>query len=61
VGLTSNSPIQQNGTPLPEHDQLVVFPGSEWEYVYLIFISPERDVAALQPTFQRMLDSVRME
>jgi predicted Zn-dependent protease len=61
VGLTSNSPIQQNATPLPEHDQLVVVPGPEGEYVYLIFISPERDVAALQPTFQRMLDSVRME
>ena len=61
VGLTSNSPIQQNGTPLPERDQLVVVPGPEGEYVYLIFISPERDVAALQPTFQRMLDSLRME
>jgi Zn-dependent protease with chaperone function len=61
VDLASNSPIQQNGTPLPERDRLVVVPGPGGEYVYLIFISPERDVAALQPTFQRMLDSVRME
>lgn len=61
VDLTSNSPIEQNGSPLPEHDRLVVRPDGNGNYLYLIFIAPERDFAALQPTFDRMLDSVQIE
>jgi len=59
--LASNSPLQQDGKPLPERDWLVVAPGPSGGYLYLIFIAPERDFGALQPTYQRMLDSLRVE
>jgi Zn-dependent protease with chaperone function len=59
--LTGNSPIQQGGTPIPEHDWLVVVPRSRGSYLSLIFIAPEKDFAALRPTYQRMLDSLRVE
>jgi hypothetical protein len=61
LDLISNSPIQQNGDPLPERDRLVLVPASEGSYVYLIFIAPERDFGALEPTFQKMLESLRIE
>jgi hypothetical protein len=59
--LVSNSPIQQEGRPVPEHDWLVVVPRSDGSYLSLIFIAPERDFATLRPTYQRMLDSLRVE
>jgi hypothetical protein len=61
VDLVSDSPLQQNGKPLPEHDWLVLAPGPGAAYLYLIFIAPERDFGALKPTHQRMLDSLRVE
>ena len=61
VDLTSHSPIEQNGSPLPERDRLVVRPASNGNYLYLVFIAPERDFAALEPTFKKMLDSVQVE
>jgi hypothetical protein len=61
VDLASNSPIQQNGSPLPERDRLVVIPRGDGTYVYLIFISPERDFEALRPTYQKTLGSVRVQ
>lgn len=59
--LTSASPIQQNGQPLPEHDWMVVVPQSSGSYLSLIFIVPARDFAAIRPTYQRMLDGLRVE
>lgn len=61
VDLGSNSPVQQNGAPLPEHDRVVVMPGTNGAYVYLIFIAPERDFNELQPTYQKILDSLRLQ
>lgn len=61
LDLVSNSPIQQNGTPLPERDRLVVVPGNNGEYVPLIFIAPEKDFGALEPMFQKMLNSLRVQ
>lgn len=61
LDLVSNSPIQQNGTPLPERDRLVVVPGNNGEYVSLIFIAPEKDFGALEPMFQKMLNSLRVQ
>lgn len=61
VDLASNSPLQQDGKSLPEHDWLVVTAGPSRAYLYLIFIAPERDFAALKPSYQRMLDSLRLE
>jgi beta-barrel assembly-enhancing protease len=59
--LASNSPVQQNGTAVPERDWLVVVPRSGGSYLYLIFIAPEKDFAALRPTYQKMLDGLRVE
>jgi hypothetical protein len=59
--LYGNSPVQQNGSPLAEHDWLVIVPRPGGDYLYLIFISPENDFAALRPTYQRMLDSLRLQ
>ena len=46
---------------MPERDWLVVVPQSNASYLALIFIAPERDFGALKPTYQRMLDSLRIE
>lgn len=43
-----------------EHDWIVGIPGRD-ALRYLVFVAPESDFAAVQPTFQRMLDSVRVE
>jgi Zn-dependent protease with chaperone function len=59
--LSGESPLRQNGKPLPERDWLVVSPGPDGAYLYLIFIAPERDYGAIKPTYQRMLDSVRVD
>jgi hypothetical protein len=61
VELASDSPLQQSGKPLPERDWLVVAPGPGGAYLYLIFISPERDFGTLNSTYQRTLDSLRVE
>jgi len=59
--LFGNSPVQQNGKPLTEHDWLVLLPRPGGTYLYLIFISPENDFAALRPTYQKMLDGFSVE
>jgi hypothetical protein len=61
VDLSSASPIQQNGSPLPERDRLVLVPASNGNFLYLIFIAPERDFGALEPTFEKMLETLRMQ
>jgi Zn-dependent protease with chaperone function len=59
--LFGNSPVQQNGRPLAEHDWLVLLPRPGGTYLYLIFIAPENDFTALRPTYQKMLDGLRVE
>jgi len=61
VDLVGDSPLEENGKPLPEHDQLVLRSGPGGAYVYVIFIAPERDFRALQPSYQRMLDSFEVQ
>jgi Zn-dependent protease with chaperone function len=61
VDLTSDSPLQYGGKRLPERDWLVVAPGPGGAYLYLIFIAPERDFGTLKPTYQRTLDSLRVD
>lgn len=61
LDLSSTSPIQQNGSPLPERDRLVLLPMTNGNYLYLIFIAPERDFGALEPTFEKMLESLRLQ
>ena len=59
--LFGNSPVQQNGKLLAEHDWLVLLPRPGSTYLYLIFIAPENDFAALKPTYQKMIDGLRVE
>jgi hypothetical protein len=59
--LAGYSPLEQDGKPLPERNWLVVTQGSSGSYVFLIFIAPEKDFARLQPTYQKMLDSLHLE
>ena len=59
--LTGNSPLQQNGRPLPERDRLVTLPRPGGGLLYLVFIAPERDFNQLQPTYQKMLDSLQIQ
>lgn len=61
ANLTGSSPLQQDGKPLPEHDWLIIKQARSGNYLYLIFISPEKDFAILRPTYQRMLDSLQLQ
>jgi hypothetical protein len=62
LDLSGRSPILQTGSPLPERDRLVVVPAAgSGAYLYLIFIAPERDFGELEPTFQKMLASLRLQ
>lgn len=58
--LAANSPLRQNGQPLPERDWLVTIPRAQGDLLYLVFVSPERDFEQLHPTYQKMLDSLQM-
>jgi Zn-dependent protease with chaperone function len=59
--LSGNSPLMQNGQPLPERDWLVTMPGRQGGVVYVVFVSPERDFNQLHPTYQKMLDSLQLQ
>jgi len=59
--LTGNSPVQHNGRAQAERDWLITLPRSDGTYLYLVFIAPENDFAQLQPTYQKMLDSLQIQ
>jgi hypothetical protein len=59
--LAGNSPLKQNGKPLPEHDWLIALPRAQGGLLYMIFVSPERDFSQLHPTYQKMVDSVHLQ
>jgi hypothetical protein len=61
VDLLGISPVEQNGKPLPERDWLVVAPRSGGSYLYMIFIAPEKDFQALEPTYQKMVGSLQAD
>jgi beta-barrel assembly-enhancing protease len=61
VDLSGNSPVQQNGQPVPEHDRLVLLPRSDGTFVYLVFVAPQKDFNALSSTYDKMLKSVRVQ
>lgn len=60
VDLSGSSPVQQNGRPMSEHDWLVTIPRSQGGLLYLICIAPEPSFNQLQPTFQKIVESIRM-
>lgn len=59
--LTGNSPIMQGDHPLPERDWLITLPRPAGGMLHLVFIAPERDFERLQPTFQRMIETLRVQ
>ena len=61
MDLSSASPIQINGSPIPERDRLVLVPASSGNYLYMIFIAPERDFGVLEPTFEKVQGSLRIQ
>jgi Zn-dependent protease with chaperone function len=58
VDLTGESPIEQDGKPVPERDWLVALPRPEGGMLYVVFIAPERDFSLLRPTYENMLRSL---
>jgi Zn-dependent protease with chaperone function len=58
--LRSPSPFPDaNGQPQPERDWLVTVPQGDGSMIFMIFIAPQGDFAALQPTYEAMLKSVQ--
>jgi Zn-dependent protease with chaperone function len=58
--LEGKSPIQQNGQALPERDWLITLRRPEGGMLHVVFIAPEKEFNQLQPTFQKMLDSLQV-
>jgi len=57
VELTGQSPILEGGTALPERDWLVTVARPDGDLSYLVFICPDRDFAAIKPTFSAIAAS----
>ncbi len=58
--LAGNSPIHEAGQPVPERDWLVTMYRPEGGMLYVVFIAPEKQFSQIQPTYQKMLDSVQV-
>jgi hypothetical protein len=62
VQMVGVSPIQgSNGKSLQEREWLVALPDQGNQILYLVFIAPESDYSRLEPTFNRMLQSFRVQ
>jgi Zn-dependent protease with chaperone function len=58
--LAGKSPLQQDGQQLPERDWLITLRRPEGGMLHLVFIAPEKQFSQLQPTYQKMLDSLQV-
>jgi Zn-dependent protease with chaperone function len=58
--LAGISPIKQGNQPVPERDWLVTLARPEGGLLHLVFIAPESQFSQLQPTYQKMLDSLQV-
>ncbi|MGH9575961.1 MAG: hypothetical protein ACRD3R_00890, partial [Terriglobales bacterium] len=62
VTLVGPSPIKgSGGQPLRERSWLVTLQHSDGSIVWVLFIAPERDFNQLQPAFESMLRSLRLQ
>jgi len=59
--LEGTSPIKQGDEAVPERDWLVTLPRPAGGMLHLVFIAPENQFAQLQPTYQKMLDSLQVK
>jgi Zn-dependent protease with chaperone function len=60
VPLQGPSPLVSGQQQLAERNQLVTLPRGDGSVLFLLFIAPERDFQALQPAYERMLQSLRL-
>ena len=60
VPMRGTSPVSDNGQPLAERDWLVTVARPDGDVNYFIFVSPERDFGALQPTFNSIVNSLQV-
>jgi len=58
--LQGSSPVQQNGQAVPERDWLVTLTTPAGGLLHLVFIAPENQFSQLQPTYQKMLDTLQV-
>ena len=58
--LAGNSPVTQDSHPVAERDWLVTLARPEGGMLHIVFIAPEGDFSRLQPTYQKMLESLRV-
>src|SRR5579872_3359479 len=58
--LAGNSPVKNGDQPLAERDWLITLPRTQGGMLHLVFIAPENQFAQLQPTYQKMLDSLQL-
>jgi hypothetical protein len=59
--LSGNSPIKQDGQPVPERDWLVTMRRPAGGMQHVVFIAPEKQFAQLEPTYQKMLESLQVQ
>ena len=61
VVMVGPSPLSTNNKQENERDWLVTMQRSDGVLIYAMSIAPERDFSQLQPTFQKMLRSLKMK
>ena len=54
------SAVRQNGQNLSERVRLAAFPGKSRIIYYVVFVAPDPDFQPLWPTFEKMLNSMRV-
>ncbi|HZQ94701.1 MAG TPA: M48 family metallopeptidase [Candidatus Sulfotelmatobacter sp.] len=58
--LSGNSPVREGDQSLPERDWLITLSRPEGGMLHMVFIAPERQFPQLQPTYQKMLESLQL-
>jgi len=60
VDMQSTSPFPDaKGQSQKERDRLVTVPRPDGSVIFMVFVAPESDYALLDPTFQRMIESIQ--
>jgi hypothetical protein len=59
--LAGNSPMKEGDQPVPERDWLITVSKPQGGMLYVVFIAPEKQFAQLQPTYQKMLESLQVK
>jgi beta-barrel assembly-enhancing protease len=59
--LEGTSPVKQGDRAAAERDWLITVPTSQGGLLHLVFVAPESQFSQLQPTYQKMLDSLQVK